>query len=96
MLRRLRENQGLRGTLLISPALLWMIVLLVVPLILIVITSFGGRDPDGNVIYGFGLDNYARLTGHTGECRDAGHYLSSLWQALHRPGRTGGACFDPQ
>ena len=95
MLRRLRENQGLRGTLLISPALLWMIVLLVVPLILVVITSFGGRDPDGNVIYGFDFDNYARLTGHTGECRDVGHYLGSLWQALTRPGSQDESCFDP-
>jgi hypothetical protein len=30
MLKRLRERQSLQGTLLISPALLWMIVLLII------------------------------------------------------------------
>ncbi len=63
MLKRLRERQSLQGTLLISPALLWMIVLLIIPLLLVVVTSFGGRDPDGNVIYQFSLDNYTRLMG---------------------------------
>jgi spermidine/putrescine transport system permease protein len=70
MLKRLRENTGLRGSLLISPALLWMIVLLIIPLILVVITSFGGRDPDGNVIYKFSVDNYQRLSGYTTSCGD--------------------------
>lgn len=63
MLKRLREHKGLQGTLLSSPALLWMIVLLIIPLLLVVVTSFGGRDPDGNVIYKFSLDNYLRLIG---------------------------------
>lgn len=49
--------------LLISPTLLWMIGLLIIPLILVVVTSFGQRDPDGNVIYTFSLDNYVRLMG---------------------------------
>ena len=57
MLQKLRENKSLQGTLLASPAILWMIVLLIIPLILIVITSFGRRDPDGNVIYTLTLDN---------------------------------------
>ena len=70
MLQRLRENKSLQGTLLASPALLWMIALLIVPLILIVITSFGQRDPDGNVIYTFTLDNYIRLAGFDTSCAD--------------------------
>ena len=65
MLKRLREHKSLQGTLLVSPALLWMIALLIIPLILVVITSLGQRDPDGNVIYGFSLENYVRLTGTT-------------------------------
>jgi len=70
MLQKLRENKSLQGTLLASPAMLWMIALLIVPLILIVITSFGQRDPDGNVIYTFTLDNYIRLAGFDTSCVD--------------------------
>jgi spermidine/putrescine transport system permease protein len=70
VLQRLRENKSLQGTALVSPALLWMIALLIVPLILIVITSFGRRDPDGNVIYTFNLDNYIRLAGFDTSCTD--------------------------
>jgi spermidine/putrescine transport system permease protein len=65
MLKRLREHPALQGFFLVSPALLWMIVLLIIPLLLVVVTSFGGRDPDGNVIYKFSLDNYVRLTGYS-------------------------------
>lgn len=68
MLQKLRENKSLQGTLLVSPALLWMIALLIIPLILIVITSFGRRDADGNVIYTFTLDNYIRLMGYSTDC----------------------------
>ncbi len=71
MLQRLRENKSLQGTLLVSPALLWMIALLIIPLILIVITSFGRRDADGNVIYTFTLENYTRLMGYTTDCGTA-------------------------
>ena len=97
MLTRLRERQSFQGTLLISPALLWMIVLLIIPLILIVVTSFGRRDTDGNVIYTFTTDNYVRLSGHTPNCRDLGEYLTGLWQTIAGPASsdTAQACFDP-
>ncbi|MGH2520976.1 MAG: ABC transporter permease [Anaerolineales bacterium] len=62
-LRRFRDKASQRGLLLMSPTLLWMIGLLIIPLILVVITSFGQRDTDGNVIYTFTLDNYLRLIG---------------------------------
>jgi spermidine/putrescine transport system permease protein len=65
MLQKLRENKTLQGTLLILPTLAWMIALLILPLLLTVITSFGRRDADGNVIYTFTLDNYLRLMGFT-------------------------------
>jgi spermidine/putrescine transport system permease protein len=71
MLRRLRENKGLQGSLLVSPALAWMLMLLIIPLLLVVVTSFGGRDPDGNVIYKFSLDNYLRLSGYSADCGSA-------------------------
>jgi spermidine/putrescine transport system permease protein len=99
MLKRLRENKGLQGTLLTSPALLWMIALLIIPLILIVITSFGRRDPDGNVIYTFSLDNYIRLSGYEkANCNNFGEYVTSLWQLI--TGQISGdetttQCFNP-
>src|SRR3989338_7129664 len=61
--RSLRDKDGQRGLLLISPTLLWMIGLLIIPLIIVIISSFGLRDPDGNVIYTFSLHNYLRLAG---------------------------------
>jgi spermidine/putrescine transport system permease protein len=84
MLRRLsREN--VRGLLLISPVIALMIGLLVLPLILVVVTSFGSRSPDGNVIYGFSLDNYVRLIGLSPDGFDT-LYVEilgrSLWLAL--------------
>jgi ABC-type spermidine/putrescine transport system permease subunit II len=42
-----------------------MVVMLIIPLTLTVITSFGQRDADGNVIYTFTLENYWRLLGFT-------------------------------
>lgn len=65
MFPSLRNKDAKRGLLLISPTMLWMIGLLIIPLILVVITSFGRRDPDGNVIYTFTLDNYLRLIGYS-------------------------------
>ncbi|CAG0926383.1 Spermidine/putrescine transport system permease protein PotB [Thermoflexales bacterium] len=66
----MRESKSVQGTLLATPAMLWMIGLLIVPLILIVVTSFGQRDPDGNVIYTFSLHNYIRLAGIKTNCGD--------------------------
>lgn len=85
MLQRLRENRALQGLLLVSPTLLWLIFLLILPLALTVITSFGGRSTDGNVIYGFSFKNYLRIFGLGGEEFDP-FYLrvvgQSLWLSL--------------
>ena len=85
MLQRLRENKRLQGQLLIVPTMLVMLILLVIPLILTLITSFGQRDPDGNVIYTFTLENYWRLLGFTPEGWDDLYLrilLRSLWLAV--------------
>lgn len=88
MLRRLRENKSAQGTLLASPTLLWMIGLLIIPLILTLIVSFGKRSPDGDVIYSFSLDNYIRLFGYTTDCEGGQAscfdplYLQILWRSL--------------
>jgi len=88
MLKRLRENKSAQGTLLVSPTLLWMIGLLIIPLLLTLVISFGKRSPDGNVIYTFTLDNYIRLIGYSTNC-DNGQascfdplYMQILWRSL--------------
>jgi spermidine/putrescine transport system permease protein len=78
---KLRERTGLQGFLLVSPTLLWMVLLLVIPLTLTIITSFGQRDADGNVIYTFTLENYARLLGITPDGFDP-LYLRIMWRSL--------------
>ena len=86
MLQKLRENRSMQGVLLIAPTMLVMIALLIIPLTLTVITSFGQRDPDGNVIYTFSLENYWRLAGFGEEAGWNDIYLRillrSLWLAL--------------
>lgn len=81
MVEKLRQNPRLQGLLLIAPTLLWMLVLLIIPLLLTVVTSFGQRDTDGNVIYTFTLENYQRLMGFTEEGFDT-LYLNILGRSL--------------
>ena len=85
MLQKLRENKSVQGILLISPTMLVMFGLLIIPLTLTVITSFGKRDPDGNVIYTFTLENYWRLAGFSETGWDPLYLnilLRSLWLAV--------------
>ena len=85
MIQSFRENRRLQGFLLILPTLLVMFVMLIIPLTLTVITSFGQRDTDGNVIYTFTLENYWRLIGFTEDGWDdlyLGILLRSLWLAV--------------
>ncbi len=88
MLRKLRENKSIQGVLLVAPTLLFMIGLLIIPLILTMIISFGKRTADGNVIYTFTLDNYARLFGFSTSCDNGAAacfdplYANILWRSL--------------
>lgn len=68
MLKRLRENKSAQGTLLITPTLIFMVGLLIIPLLLTAVVSFGTRDADGGVIYGFSFHNYLRLVGFSTDC----------------------------
>ncbi|WP_414648722.1 ABC transporter permease [Clostridium sp.] len=45
----------------IMPALLWMVVFFVIPLIFIVVVSFSTRGEVGNIVYKFTLSNYINL-----------------------------------
>jgi spermidine/putrescine transport system permease protein len=70
MLKRLRENKSAQGTLLALPTTVWLFILLIIPLILTLIISFGKRSPDGEVIYSFTFANYARLIGVSTDCEN--------------------------
>ena len=88
MLKRLREDKSAQGTLLVSPTLLWMIALLIIPLLLTLAVSFGKRSPDGEVIYSFTLSNYIRLLGYSTKCNNGAAscfdplYVGILWRSL--------------
>ena len=70
MLQRLRESKSAQGTFLALPTTIWLFILLIIPLILTLIVSFGKRSPDGGVIYTFTFDNYTRLFGYSTDCPD--------------------------
>ena len=80
MLQRFRENKSGQGTLLAMPTMLWMLGLLIIPLLLTTVISFGRRSADGNVIFTFTLDNYTRLLGYSTNC-DGG--ASSCFNPLY-------------
>ncbi len=80
MLQRLRESKSAQGTLLALPTTVWLFVLLIIPLILTLIVSFGHRSPDGGVIYSFGLHNYVRVVGYTDSCENLGQYFGEVAQ----------------
>jgi spermidine/putrescine transport system permease protein len=88
MLKRLRENKSAQGTLLASPTMLWMLALLIIPLLLTLVISFGKRSPDGEVIFSFSLANYARLLGYSTNCDNGASacynplYVQILWRSL--------------
>jgi spermidine/putrescine transport system permease protein len=60
---------------LLLPATLWYVLLLVVPLAIVVIFSFGQRGPRGGYAPGFTLDAYARVF------NDLDPFWNSLWMA---------------
>jgi spermidine/putrescine transport system permease protein len=81
--RRLRESASTQGTVLISPALLWMVIFLIVPLLLIVVLSLAWRGEYGPVDWGanvreffsrLSLNNYIRLNDPL--------YIEVLWTSL--------------
>ena len=88
MLQRLRESKAMQGTFLALPTTLWLFVLLIIPLFLTLVRSFGQRSPDGDVIFTFSLDNYVRLFGYSTDCPDGQAscfdplYVNILWRSL--------------
>lgn len=88
MLQRFRENKSWQGTFLALPTTLWLFVLLVIPLFLTLVISFGQRSPDGDVVFTFTLDNYIRLLGYSTDCPEGQTscfdplYVNILWRSL--------------
>lgn len=88
MLQRLRESKSMQGTFLALPTTLWLFVLLIIPLFLTLIVSFGQRSPDGGVIFSLSLDNYIRLLGYSTDCPGGQAscfdplYVNILWRSL--------------
>lgn len=68
LFEQIRQNKSTQGTLLALPTLIFMVGLLIIPLMLTAVVSFGSRPPEGGVIYGFSLDNYIRLIGFSEDC----------------------------
>jgi spermidine/putrescine transport system permease protein len=61
LVKSIRENSRLQGLTLISPALIYLMIFLILPLLLIVLLSFMTRGPYGNVVYRVNFENYRRL-----------------------------------
>jgi spermidine/putrescine transport system permease protein len=61
LMRLLRENSIAQGLFLISPANIYLFILVVLPLILVTILSFLSRGTYGQVEFKFNLTNYTRL-----------------------------------
>jgi len=69
-------GSGLATGLLVLPAGLWYLLLLVVPLAIVVVYSFGIRGTDGGYTPAFVLDNYNRLFARPDP------FILSLWIAV--------------
>jgi spermidine/putrescine transport system permease protein len=91
--RRLRESGSAQGTLLVFPALAWMVIFLVIPLVLIVVLSLAWRGEYGPVDWGsnvreffsrLSLNNYVRLNDPL--------YISVLWTSLRMATLTTAVC----
>ena len=49
------------GKLMVAPAMLWLSIFFVIPLLIVVAVSFAGRTPYGQTIFEFTLKNYLRF-----------------------------------
>jgi spermidine/putrescine transport system permease protein len=61
LLAALRPRPGLRKLLIAGPVALWLLIFQAIPLLLILVTSFGRRTSLGGIEWTFTLANYARF-----------------------------------
>ena len=74
-----RFSSALLTTALVAPASLWYLVLLVAPLAIIVVFSFGVRAPNGGYQPAFTFDNYIKLLTQPQRLEP---FVTSLWMAI--------------
>lgn len=85
---KLRQNKSAQGTLLALPTLIFMVGLLIIPLLMTLVVSFGSRPAAGGVTYGFSFHNYARLLGFSDGCSFGNFecfdplYLKIMWGSI--------------
>ena len=68
------RRAGWKAWLLLGPLVLWLGLFVLLPTLLLVLTSFSGRDELGRVVYSFTLDNYRRCFDPT--------WLSIFWNSI--------------
>jgi spermidine/putrescine transport system permease protein len=69
-----KSSNNIRASWLLAPACLYLALFVLVPLVILWVYSFGGRDDLGRVVLGASLDNYLRFIN--------GPYLSALMRSL--------------
>jgi spermidine/putrescine transport system permease protein len=74
-----KAKGALLTTALVFPASLWYLVLLVAPLAIVTVFSFGVRAPNGGYSPAFTLDNYIRLLTQPQRMEP---FFTSLWMAI--------------
>lgn len=79
-----RRRPGLRGWLLFSPLLLWLLAFVVAPTCIMFVYSFCQRDELGQVVFELSLSNYARVLDRT--------YLKILGSSIGYAGLTTAIC----
>ncbi len=60
-LARLRGRRFLVANILLAPTTMWLVLFMVLPLLVVLVYSFGSRGAFGDVVLGFSLHNYAKV-----------------------------------
>jgi spermidine/putrescine transport system permease protein len=76
---RRRGASVLLTSVLVAPAALWYLVLLLAPLAIVLVFSFGVRAPNGGYAPAFTFDNYIRLLTQPQRLEP---FITSLWMAV--------------
>ena len=73
-LRKNEIQKRQRGRLLLTPALVWLLLFLVAPLLIVVVVSLATRGPYGSTVYDFTIQNYQRAIDSL--------YLRAYWRTI--------------
>ena len=73
-----RSRAGLLTAALLAPASLWYVLLLILPMAIVVVFSFGEKAKNGGYAPAFNLDNYGQVA------KGVDPFIDSLQLASHR------------